>query len=145
MTLFTVGFKIHLRQLNHKWAALNTSVKRPTRCTVIWSLARVVWDAFEHISFCSVNANASWCIPDKDVTGKYVIIVRHGCFGDSAPTLKKMDRNTDVRSWSASETRCIISIWAEDSVQRKQNDLLSFSLSHGLPKLLTSPLLSWFG
>lgn len=39
---------------------------------------------------CSVNANASWCVPYKDVTGTYLINAGcGGCFGYSAPTLKR--------------------------------------------------------
>lgn len=38
-------------------------------------------------SLSSVNTNASRCIPDKDVTGKYVINARcGGWFGESMPT-----------------------------------------------------------
>ncbi len=75
---------------------------------------RHIWP---HI-FCSVNANASWFISHKDVTEKYVMIAGGGiCFGHSMP--KKMERSTGGRGWSAGETRSLISIWAEYSVQRK--------------------------
>lgn len=33
-----------------------------------------------------------------------------------------MKRSSDIRSWGATETRCLISIWAEDSVQRRLDD-----------------------
>lgn len=41
-----------------------------------------MWSAFD---FCSVNANASICVNNKDVLGKYIIYAGHyDCFGDNA-------------------------------------------------------------
>lgn len=47
--VFTLGFKLCLERLDHKWTALHTSVG--------------------HL-FCSVNVSAPWCVPDKHITGK---------------------------------------------------------------------------
>ncbi len=44
ITLFTLGFKMHLRQLNHKWAALKTRVN--DHQDALWSP-----DAFGHIAY----------------------------------------------------------------------------------------------
>lgn len=50
--------------------------ERAPRWIVIWSSVPL---ALSHI-FCSVKANVSWCVPDKDV----ITTGHSGCFGDSA-------------------------------------------------------------
>lgn len=48
-------------------------------------LAKVVWETIKDITSCNINANESWCIPNKDITGKYVDNAEwSSCFGDSA-------------------------------------------------------------
>lgn len=70
-----------LARLDHKWTALNTSDHQNAfEMHSFDPLAQVVWDAFDQTSLlCSVNANASCRVPDKDVGGKYII--NAGCGG----------------------------------------------------------------
>lgn len=43
--------------------------------------------------FCSVNADLSRCVPDKDITAKYVINAGHtDGFGYNVPALEKTKR-----------------------------------------------------
>lgn len=51
--------------------------KWPPRLIVMRSLkllAQVVRDTFDHILFCSVNANVSSFVPNNNITGKYAIM-----------------------------------------------------------------------
>ncbi len=82
--------------MDHKCSALNTSVNdhKDALDPITQPLAEVVQDIFHLLSFVI-------CVPDKDVTGKYIISAGcGGCFGDSAPTLGKMERSNLV-SWNS--------------------------------------------
>lgn len=73
---------IHLGPSYQKWTESNTSVnvhQDGLWCNHLNHLPRL---SGTHLtSFCSANANVSWCVFDKDVTGKYLINAGHGgCF-----------------------------------------------------------------
>lgn len=49
--------------------------------------------------FCSVNADVSWCVPDKDITAKYVINAGHTGFGYNVPALRTEKRKGHLCTW----------------------------------------------
>lgn len=124
-----------LKKSGYKRTELNSSVNDHQDTFKTYSLkplAKVVWGAFDHISFLSVKANESWCVPDKDVTAKYVINARCSVFLVTAHQRSKKWREALMYSmWF--KCKEIMKVWGMFSVFRitMRRALWPFSVSDG--------------
>ncbi len=119
---------------DHKWTALSSGVNTPKMhlgCIKIRSLrphSEVVWASYGHIllAVCTrMWPGPHWCT----AYSTDVLLVSRSMYAVQQYHIKVRQQATrtrtgkmDSRGWSTHETRWPISIWAEESVQRKLDD-----------------------
>lgn len=98
------------------------NVTTPTKWLVLWSeFDRSVWQHFKsqmrHLIQVSTELNRKLaCSAGLKSLGHSMGFLSQceacdGWFGDSVPTVERMERSTYIRGWSARETTCVFTVW----------------------------------